>query len=201
MNALADRPKALAEGRRRWVLAGLAMAAWAPARAATAVSAVPTGWARPPEPLPALELAAGPQPGRALADRLRGKVSAVQTMFTGCGTTCPTQGALFAAVAPHLRAPDAQLVSLSVDVLGDDAQTLARWQARFGPHPAWWAAVPRVADVDRLCDFLRGGPGRRGTHTAQVFVFDRQARLIYRTGDNPGAAELIALLAHVGAQA
>ena len=44
---------------------------------------------------------------------------------------------------------------------------------------------------------MKGRLGTSGTHTAQLFVFDRQARLCYRTADAPAIAEIEALLAQV----
>ena len=172
-----------------WALAG--------PLAAVAAAEPPTGWVKPPLPAPALRITGADGRKRALPALLAGKVTAVQLMFTGCSATCPIQGALFAAVAGRLRSTDVQLLSISIDVLGDTPPMLAAWQAQFGRHPAWNAALPEVADVDRLADFMKGVTGRPGTHTAQVFVFDRAARLCYRTGDSPAIAEVEALLARV----
>lgn len=65
---------------------------------------------------------------------------------------------------------------------------------------AWAAGVPAVADVDPLASYLRGVPAKALTHTAQVFAFDREARLVYRTGDSPPAALVVELLAHIARQ-
>ena len=67
-----------------------------------------------------------------LSTLLRGKVTAVQLMFAGCSSTCPIQGAVFAAVAQQVKAPDAQLLSLTIDPLGDSPQALRSWLGRFG---------------------------------------------------------------------
>jgi len=125
---------------------------------------------------------------------LRGHTTAVQLMFTGCSTTCPVQGALFAALAA--RGGPQRLLSISIDVLGDTPARLAAWQAQFGPAPAHWqTAVASVADVDRLASYLKGASAKPGTHTAQVFVFDAQARLRHRSADAPALGEVVAMLA------
>ena len=159
----------------------------------------PLGWLRPRAAAPDTLLTDAEGRSLPLRERLLGRTTAVQLMFTGCTTTCPTQGALFALMADQLRseAPPAWL-SISIDALGDDSTRLARWQQRLGPHPRWSAAVPPVREVDALAAFLRGGSPRTGTHTNQVFVFDRQARLAYRTGDDPTPAFLQSLLSAVG---
>lgn len=175
---------------RRSLLA-LAAAPWlAPARAAMVVGPV-----EPPQPAPALPLTDALGRPTSLPRLLAGRCTAVQLMFTGCGTVCPAQGLLFATLAARARTVAAGFVSISIDTLGDDPARLHRWQERFGAHEAWQAALPAPADVDRLASFLRGAPVRPGTHNTQVYVFDAAGRLVQRSGDNPSAAEVEAALA------
>jgi protein SCO1 len=174
--------------RRRGALAWLLGAPCAWAQPAVVPAQDPFGPVRPPQPAPRLRLTG--EDGRAfeLPTQLRGRISAVQLMFTGCSATCPIQGALFAALAPMLAGQrEMQLLSLSIDALGDSPPALAAWRARFGAHAQWQAAVPGVKDVDRLLDFLRGRAQGVDRHTAQIYLFDRQARLAYRTADMPPA--------------
>lgn len=130
-----------------------------------------------------------------LLAQLRGKITAVQLMFAGCSSTCPIQGAVFAAVASKVKAPDVQLLSLTTDPLGDSPQALHSWLGRFGQHRHWTAGAPRVQDVADLSEFLRGSPPKMGTHSSHVFLFDRQAKLAFRTVDLPSAEHVIELLA------
>ncbi len=190
--------------RERRQLLGLALAgAWGIVTPAVAVAAVeaPTGWVSPRLPAPAVRVVASDGRKRPFGEVVAGKVTALQLMFTGCSTTCPAQGAQFAALAGRVQADDVQLLSISIDALGDTPARVSAWQARFGAAPAWRTAVADLADVDRLAAFVRGFPARPGTHTSQVFVFDRQGRLAYRTGDSPRVAELVALLEHVARNA
>lgn len=132
-----------------------------------------------------------------LRDLLRGHITAVQLMFTGCSATCPIQGAIFADAQARLAAADKQLrlLSMSIDPLSDDPLALARWLARYGALPARWsAAAPAVRDLDPLLDFLRGRAVGVDRHTAQVFLFDRQGRLAFRTVDMPPGGELVRLM-------
>jgi protein SCO1/2 len=57
--------------------------------------------------------------------------------------------------------------------------------------------LPKLKDVDPLLDFLRGRTPGTDRHTAQAFVFDRQARLVYRTEDMPQPEELVKLMQRV----
>jgi protein SCO1/2 len=167
-----------------------------------ATAEVPLGWVKPRPAAPGWKLTRADGAQISLTQALGGSPqgpTAVQLMFTGCTTTCSTQGLLFATMAARTRATPVNWLSLSIDALGDDAARLAAWQKRFGPTPASWsAAVPGVRDVDALATFLRGTPARSGTHTDQVFVFDRAGQLAYRTGDKPEPHFLEALLTAVG---
>ena len=131
---------------------------------------------------------------RDIVDRLRGHATAVQLMFTTCSAVCPIQGALFAAVAEQLRGAEMQLLSLSIDPLNDDPRALAAWLVRFGAGPTWQAAAPRVADVDRLFGLLAGRAAGPDRHSTQVYLFDRRARLVYRTPELPKAAHVVEML-------
>jgi len=175
---------------RREALALLATVLAPPALAQTAgaPSHDPFGPVRPPQPVPKLQLTAEDAQRFDLGARLRGRISAVQLMFTGCSATCPIQGALFGALAPLVAEQhEMQLLSLSIDPLGDGPGALRHWRARFGSHANWQAAAPRVEEVDRMLDFLRGRSQGVDRHTAQIYLFDRQARLAYRTADMPPA--------------
>lgn len=175
--------------QRRTTLALLSVLVAPLATAQTAALAhEPFGPLRPPLPAPRLWLTGGDGKRFELTERLRGRVTALQLMFTGCSATCPIQGALFGAVAPLVNSQrEMQLLSLSIDPLNDSPQAVREWLARFGAHTHWQAAVPRIEDVDPLLDFVRGRAAGADRHTAQVCLFDRQARLAYRTADMPPA--------------
>lgn len=183
--------------RRRELLIGCGLVALAAPAVAVAAEPPPTGWLRQPEAPPPIRLTDAQGAPRVLPQLVNARVTAVQLIFTGCSATCPTQGLLFAALAARARLDGARWLSISIDALGDDAAALARWQHKLGPHRNWQAAVPAVKDVEPLASYLRGLRARAGTHTAQVFVFDRAGRLRYRTGDNPDITFMEGLTEHV----
>ena len=86
----------------------------------------------------------------------------------------------------------------SIDALGDSPEALARWLARFGAQPGWLAAVPRVADVDRIIERLGMGgeprPAGNDPHTGQIYLLNRRAELVLRTPSMPAAAQVLAAL-------
>jgi protein SCO1/2 len=139
--------------------------------------------------LPAVEVTLHDGRRQPLAAVLRGRRTALQLMFTGCSAICPVQGAVFAELQAALRrdgagrGPAVQLLSISIDALGDDARALAAWRARFGAGPDWRAAVPDVAGVDRLLDTLRGRTAGADRHSTQVFLLDTAGRLVFRCAE------------------
>ncbi len=144
---------------------------------------------------------------RALRESLSACVTVVQTMFTGCSTVCPIQGAVFAEVQRRLallqtRQP-VRLLSISVDALGDTPQALQVWLRRHQADERWWAGVPRVADVLPLQLGL-DGPGaspRMGAdnHSDQLFIFDAQAKLRWRSSSLPAIEEVMRAVTYYAA--
>jgi protein SCO1/2 len=135
-----------------------------------------------------------------LGQVLRGRLTALQLMFTGCSSLCPVQGATFAQLQALLLRPSGpggrsgtgtgaaaamapQLLSISIDPLGDDARALAAWRGRFGAGPGWLAAVPGVGDVDGLFEALRGRASGPDRHSTQVFLLDASGRLVFRCAE------------------
>lgn len=151
----------------------------------------PFGLVRPPQPSPSQWLLGDDAARFELRGRLQGRTTAVQLMFTRCTATCPLQGALFSAVARRLRQKGAQLLSISIDPLHDDAAALKGWLQRFDAPAAWRAAAPQKDQVDGLLDFFRGRAPGPDPHTTQVYLFDSQARLAFRTADMPSVAHVL----------
>ena len=134
-----------------------------------------------------------------LQSMLRGKTTALQLMFTGCGETCPLQGALFANVQerlPALPAKNIQLLSLSIDPM-DDAKALSSWLRRFGARNGWLAAVPTERDIGALNAVLQQGTPLVKNHSLQVYFTDPQGRLVWRSEDLPPVEVVIHILEHL----
>jgi protein SCO1/2 len=154
----------------------------------------------PALPLPALEVTLHDGRRLPLAAVLRGRLTALQLMFTGCSSVCPVQGAVFAELQALLRresagrVPAPQLLSISIDALGDDAPALARWRTQFGAGADWRAGVLDLAGVDRLLDTLRGRATGVDRHSAQVFIVDGAGRLVYRCAELASATAVAQVL-------
>lgn len=170
--------------------------AWLPAMPAASHSNA--GRVFPPAPAPALTLARHDGRRATLAAMLTGRATALQLMFTGCSSTCPLQGAQFAAVSGQLAAlagkhptvGAAQLVSVTVDPLNDEPAAMRRWLRKFDAPPFWSGVTPQVHDLDRWLDFLKVRFTNNERHTAQVYYFDARGALVLRSVDFPKPEEV-----------
>ncbi|APW40902.1 hypothetical protein RD110_22925 [Rhodoferax koreense] len=175
----------------------------APASAAGGAAHFPFGAVQPPRPIPAAKVSTHLGQATDLRTLLAGKITAVQLMFTGCSAICPIQGALFGQLQQALnqRKLPVQLLSLSIDPLGDSPAALAGWLRKFEAGPGWLAVAPQVADVARLSQLLAGdGEDPRQSadvHTAQVFVINRSAAMSYRTATMPAVEPLVDTLTRI----
>ncbi|MGO4392369.1 SCO family protein [Variovorax sp. M-6] len=183
-----------ASARRRSLLAA---GAWASLGVLPAARANGVGPVLPAIAAPALPLRRHDGAVPTLAAQLRGASTAVHLMFTGCSTVCPIQGALFAALQAALQAERStavRLLSLSVDPLADNPAALSAWLRRFGAAPAWSAAAPDPGALEPMLSLFNGGAAAGDRHSAQVYLFDRNARLVWRTSELPPASEVMAAL-------
>jgi protein SCO1 len=177
------------------------------------------GRLEPALPAPALQLQLSDGSRHSLAKLLHGRITALQLMFTGCRATCPIQGAQFAQLQSLLAQPAVaaataasaargaqrpiQLLSVSIDALGDDPARMAAWLKRWTAGPGWQGGVVQAPQLEQWFDFLRArSANAQDRHSAQVFVFDEQARLAWRSTDLPmpeGVAQTLrALQARAG---
>ncbi|MFZ4527306.1 MAG: SCO family protein [Undibacterium curvum] len=182
-------------GRRQFVLqaAALCLPAWVQA---APPAHDPFGFIRPPRRLPEISVLNSANQRIALQRLLTGKVTAVQLMFTGCSAICPLQGALFAAVAAKMSSQDKdlQLISLSIDPLTDTAAAMRQWREQFAAHPLWQVLAPREQDLSAILALLKGPIVGNERHSGNIFLFDRQAQLVYKTAEMPPASHVLEML-------
>lgn len=129
---------------------------------------------------------------RLLSSYLLHGITAVQTIFTGCTSVCPIQGTLFGAIQERLpqihSAYPIRLLSIGIDPLSDSPAALHAWLGRFQAGPSWNAATPSLTDVDRMREALAGSNaplGNIANHATQIYCFDSNAMLRWRSDDLP----------------
>jgi len=148
----------------------------------------------PPSALPDIRVTRHDGQTIRLRDALSGRRTAIQFVFTNCRTACPLLGSLFQRVGKGLTAPDAQLVSISVDPVHDTPPQLAEWLSTFHATPNWSAWTVSPAYLPRLLKAFGEDSGPPSGHTLQVFIVDRTARYVARTVSLPTASAVLAEL-------
>jgi protein SCO1/2 len=108
------------------------------------------------------------------SDLVKGKVVAINTVFTTCDTICPVMGARFASLSRLLAKEDTsrvELISISVDPLVDTPARLKEWSHQFGHVGTRWVLLTGPKDdVDHLLKALEIFTPDKVEHTPVVLI-------------------------------
>jgi protein SCO1/2 len=110
---------------------------------------------------------------RFFSDLVRGRVVAINFIFTACTTICPPLGARFGKLQDLLGdrlGTDVHLISVSVDPGNDTPDRLKAWGAQFGARPGWTLVTGRKPEIDRLLKAFNASSASPTGHTAMVLV-------------------------------
>ncbi|HSS51525.1 MAG TPA: SCO family protein [Thermoanaerobaculia bacterium] len=94
-------------------------------------------------------------------DLVKGKVVAMNFVFTSCTTICPPMGANFAKLQKLTAGKGVHLISVSVDPGVDNPERLKAWAGKFGAGPGWTLVTGDRNEVIRLLKAL-------GVYTAAI---------------------------------
>jgi protein SCO1/2 len=96
---------------------------------------------------------------RFYSDLVKGRVVAINTIYTTCTTICPLMGANFASLTRLLAKRgerNINLISISIDPVTDTPARLEQWSRGFGETgPGWTLLTGSKADVESLLKALR----------------------------------------------
>jgi protein SCO1 len=108
------------------------------------------------------------------SDLVKGKVVAINTIFTTCTTICPTMGVTFQQLSTLLanQSPTRlSLISISIDPVVDTPQKLDQWSREFGRvGPDWILLTGRKDDIDTLLNALQLYNSDKQAHKPVVLV-------------------------------
>lgn len=110
---------------------------------------------------------------RFYSDLVKGKVVAINFVFTTCTTICPPLGATFARIQKVLgerMGSDLQLISISVDPAVDTPQRLKAWSDRFHRKAGWTLVTGPKPDVDVLLAALGSEVAGKADHTPMILI-------------------------------
>jgi protein SCO1/2 len=111
---------------------------------------------------------------RFYSDLVKGRVTAINFIFTSCTTVCPLMGVRFAQLQTRLDelADDVTLVSVSIDPTNDTPERLAAWAKRLGAKPGWTLVTGAKPDMDKLLRSLGASAADPSAHTPLVLIVD-----------------------------
>jgi protein SCO1/2 len=144
------------------------------------------------------------KPVRFYTDLVKGRVVAVNFVFTTCTTICPPMGANFARLEKLLAGKDVHLISVSIDPAADTPARLKEWSRKFGAGPGWTLVTGDRDEVVRLLKALGVYTASVTEHSPLVLVGNEPAHRwtrAYGLATPVKLAELIDRLAAPGAGA
>lgn len=118
------------------------------------------------------------QNGRAIrfhTDLVKGRVVAINFVFTTCNGVCPPMGTIFGQLRRHLGDRPVQLISVSLDPANDTPARLAAWAERFGAGPNWTLVTGERSDVDGLLRALGAFSAEKTNHAPLVLIGDDES--------------------------
>jgi protein SCO1 len=113
-------------------------------------------------------------------DLVRGKVVAINFVYTTCTTICPPLGATFGKLQKSLGervGKDVFLISISVDPATDTPERLRAWGAQFGAKPGWTLVTGEKTELNRLLRALGADAASPESHSPMVLIVNDKAAL------------------------
>lgn len=111
------------------------------------------------------------------SDLVKGKVVAVNFVFTTCTAICPSLTATFRRVQQQLaeQKVQAHLISVSVDPTVDTPERLQQFAAKFKAEPGWTFVTGNTSDIDSILKEFGVGVANKNDHTPMVLIGNEEA--------------------------
>ncbi|HEY0766285.1 MAG TPA: SCO family protein [Pyrinomonadaceae bacterium] len=121
------------------------------------------------------DIAVQDQNGKSLnfyTDLVKGKVVAINFIFTTCTTICPPLTATFRRVQQELaqQKSPVQLISVSVDPAIDTSERLREFAAKFKTEPGWAFVTGNTSDINSLLQELGVAITNKNDHTPMILI-------------------------------
>jgi cytochrome oxidase Cu insertion factor (SCO1/SenC/PrrC family) len=106
------------------------------------------------------------------SDLIKGKTVAINFIFTTCTTICPPLTATFRRVQQDLptNAPEAKLISISVDPATDKPERLRDFAAKFKAGPGWTFVTGDETEIASLLRALGAAVADKNDHTPVILI-------------------------------
>ena len=105
-------------------------------------------------------------------DLVKGKVVAVNFVFTTCTAICPSLTATFRKVQQQLmeNKVDAQLISISVDPTTDTPERLHAFATKYDAEPGWTFVTGNSSDIDSILKEFGVAVADKNSHTPMILI-------------------------------
>lgn len=140
------------------------------------------------------------RPVRFYGDLIKGKVVAVNFVYTTCTTVCPPMGAMFANLQKRNAArmgKDTFLVSVSIDPAVDTPARLKAWSQKFGARAGWTLVTGSRDDITRILKSMNAYVANFTDHQPLTLVGNDAAGVWKRVYGFTPVAKLTAMLDEV----
>ena len=129
-------------------------------------------------------------------DLVKGKVVAINFIFTTCTTICPPLTATFRRVQQQLaeQKSPVQLISVSVDPAIDTPERLREFAAKFKAEPGWAFVTGNTSDINSLLQELGVAVTNKNDHTPMILVGNDKAGYWTRTYGLSSPSSLVKLI-------
>lgn len=136
------------------------------------------------------------------SDLVKGKVVAVNFVFTTCTAICPSLTATFRKVQQQMAAQNvrAQLISISVDPMTDTPERLHDFATKFKAEPGWTFVTGDAANIDAILKEFGFAVANKNDHTPMVVIGNDEAGHWTRAYGLSSPASLVKLIADAGKQ-
>ena len=136
-------------------------------------------------------------------DLIKGKVVAVNFVFTTCTTVCPPMGALFSNLQKQngdRLGKDIHLVSVSIDPTVDTPQRLKAWGAKFGARDGWTLVTGKKSEITTLLKAMNVYVANFQDHQPVTLLGNDATGEWKRSYGFTSAAKLTAMLDDIGVE-
>ncbi len=107
-------------------------------------------------------------------DLIKGKVVALNFIFTTCKTICPPMGANFAQLKKlmegKVKSNELVMLTISIDPITDTPERLKEWSEKFEAGPGWTLLTGNKKEVDELLKSLEVYAALKKEHAPIVLL-------------------------------
>lgn len=130
------------------------------------------------------------------SDLVKGKVIAVNFVFTTCTAICPSLTATFRRVQQQLQesSVNAQLISISVDPTTDTPERLHAFAEKFKVAPGWTFVTGNSSDIDSILKEFGVAVANKTDHTPMILIGNDAAGYWTRTYGLSSPAAIVKLI-------